>query len=388
MVKEHQVAAVVVTNLLRTLLALVFLVSSTCYGAVLPEDRFDTMYHSYNGGGMSIDGPSILIRKKITNSVSVSANHYVDSVSSASIDVLATASPYEEQRDEQSFGIDYLNEKTIYSFGYGQSQENDYDAKSYSMGLSHSFFGDLSVINLNYSQGDDVVKQTGNENFLEEVKRTNLAFTWSQIATKNWTVDFIAEATTEEGYLNNPYRVYRYLDNDSALGYSFATEVYPSTRTSNAFALRSRYFFPINAALYAEVRHFSDTWGIEAQNFKLGYSQSLFDNLLIDFHVRHYEQTKADFYQDMFARKDQFNFMARDKEMSTFDDLTIGLKVKYLHVFGEGSLINSASVNLTWDHIQFDYQDFRNVLDTENAGNEELYSFSANVVSAYISVFY
>lgn len=388
MLKEHQVVAVAVTKFNRFCTLVFAFISFSTLAAVLPEDRVDAMYHSYDGGGMSIDGPSILIRKKVSNAVSVSANYYVDSVSSASIDVLATASPYKEKRDEQSLGVDYLNEKTIFSLGYSQSQENDYDAKSYKLAVSQSFFGDLSTLSLSYAQGDDVVKQNGNELFEEDVKRSNYAVSWSQIATKNWTVDVNLEAITEQGYLNNPYRSYRYRDDSAALGYSYATEIYPETRTSNAVALRSRYFLPVNGALYGELRFFSDTWGISASNYKLGYSQALYDNWLIDFHVRHYAQTKADFYQDMFERKDQFNFMARDKEMSTFNDLTIGLKARYLHTFDRSSLIKSASVNIAWDHVRFDYDDFRNVLQTENPGEEGFYSYSANVVRAFVSLWY
>ena len=41
------------------LLALV----STVPAGVLPEDRADVMYHSYEGGGVTVDGPSYLIRK-------------------------------------------------------------------------------------------------------------------------------------------------------------------------------------------------------------------------------------------------------------------------------------------------------------------------------------
>ena len=80
------------------------LVSLSWYGhsAVLPEDRADAMYHSFEGGGVKIDGPSVLVRKSFLNKFSVSANYYVDNVSSASIDVLATASRYTEQRKEHS----------------------------------------------------------------------------------------------------------------------------------------------------------------------------------------------------------------------------------------------------------------------------------------------
>jgi hypothetical protein len=56
--------------------------------AVLPDDRADVLYHRYEGGGVTIDGPSVLVRKKFAEKYSVSANYYVDMVSSASIDVM------------------------------------------------------------------------------------------------------------------------------------------------------------------------------------------------------------------------------------------------------------------------------------------------------------
>ena len=59
---------------------------------VLPEDRADVLLHSYDGGGVTIQGPSVLVRKQFAQKFSVSANHYVDRVSSASIDVVTTAS--------------------------------------------------------------------------------------------------------------------------------------------------------------------------------------------------------------------------------------------------------------------------------------------------------
>ena len=31
--------------------------------AILPEDRSDVLYHSYEGGGLKVDGPSVLVRK-------------------------------------------------------------------------------------------------------------------------------------------------------------------------------------------------------------------------------------------------------------------------------------------------------------------------------------
>ena len=68
------------------------------FAAVLPEERADALYHYYTGGGVQVDGPSILVRKNIGKSVSLSADYYVDTVSSASIDVLSQASRLDEFR--------------------------------------------------------------------------------------------------------------------------------------------------------------------------------------------------------------------------------------------------------------------------------------------------
>ena len=69
-------------------------------GGVLPEDRVDVLLHSFDGGGVTIQGPSLLVRKQFAQKFSVSANYYIDKVQSASIDVITTASPYTEERKQ------------------------------------------------------------------------------------------------------------------------------------------------------------------------------------------------------------------------------------------------------------------------------------------------
>ena len=95
---------------------LLLVICSDLFAAVLPEERADLLYHRYDGGGVEVDGPSLLVRKNLGSSVSLGLNHYVDSVSSASIDVLVTASPYTEERTENSVSIDYLKDKSTMSF--------------------------------------------------------------------------------------------------------------------------------------------------------------------------------------------------------------------------------------------------------------------------------
>ena len=71
MVQRVEVAAAVaVTNIFKTSgILLLSLCGLSLQAAVLPEDRADVMFHSYDGGGVTIDGPSVLVRKDIAGTV-------------------------------------------------------------------------------------------------------------------------------------------------------------------------------------------------------------------------------------------------------------------------------------------------------------------------------
>jgi hypothetical protein len=94
---------------------LALLLALPAKGAILPEDRLDVMYHGYDGGGLKVDGPALLVRKAYKDKVSVWGSYLVDMISSASIDVVATASEYTEERTEFGAGADYLHGKTMMS---------------------------------------------------------------------------------------------------------------------------------------------------------------------------------------------------------------------------------------------------------------------------------
>ena len=117
------------TRRIIAVMLLALLAGPNAFASVLPEDRTDALYHHYTGGGVDITGPSVLIRKKVGKSVSFVTNYYVDMISSASIDVITTASPYDEERTQWSLGMDYLRGNTTMSVGYTSSDESDYDAE-------------------------------------------------------------------------------------------------------------------------------------------------------------------------------------------------------------------------------------------------------------------
>lgn len=394
-VMAHREVVVAVIN--RLLVLSFILVTSIAQAAVLPDERIDILYHGYDGGGAQIDGPSILVRKSIGSSVSVAANYYVDMVSSASIDVEATASPYSEERKEQGLSAQYMIDRSTISVGYVSSKENDYDATTYSFGIDQSFFGDLTTLGFGVSLGEDVVGQNTDPTYKRDLQRRKYSINASQIITKNLLASLSFDSATDqclnladtESCLNNPYRSVRYLTGTG--GYAYQTEVYPHTRNSDAVGLRAIYFLPYRASLRAELRQFSDSWGIDAENAELRYLHPYGERFLFEVKYRMYKQTAADFYADLFPFRNAQNYLARDKELSPFSSTVLGLGVTYKMPVGTIPWFEKSTVNLYWDHFNIDYDDFRDarVSPTEfAAGSEPLYSLQADVIRFYLSFWF
>jgi Protein of unknown function (DUF3570) len=367
--------------------------------AVLPEDRADLLYHRYDGGGVVVDGPSVLVRKKFADKVSVVANYYLDMVSSASIDVLSTASPYTDERTQMSLGLDYLRGKTTYSIGYIDGDESDYLAKTAYLGISQDMFGDLTTISLGYRRGmNDVFRNI--KDATTGAKQRDPAFrqemdtrAWSASLTQVLTRDLIGvlsyELVTDEGYLNNPYRQIRYADPTAPRGFSYAPELYPRTKTSNSASARLKYSLPWwRASVDGTYRYYTDTWGVAAQTVQLGYTQPAFGNWIFDARYRYYTQDAADFYRDLFPRRNTLNFQGRDKELSTYVGHTVGVGATWEFRVRRLPWLEKGTVNLRYDYMMVSYDDFRDVTAGGRAGVEPLYELDASVIQFFVSAWF
>jgi hypothetical protein len=360
----------------------------SCRAAVLPEDRVDLKVSQYTGGGVDIDVPMVLVRKKIGDKVSVSGRYVVDNVSGASIDVQVAASSYTEKRKEYMAGVDYLHEKTIMSLGYIKSTENDHDGDTVTAGVSQEFFGNMTTVSFGVGRTSDEITKTGDSDFSESMTSQSISIGVSQVITKNALLSLDFQEITDEGYLQNPYRFVRVRGfSGSTLVNDLRPELYPEVRTSDAYALRGKYYLPYRAAIHAYYRTFRDTWDIGADTYELGYTHPwkewVFDGL-----VRYHRQSAADFYYDSLLVDHQYTFQARDKELSDMESLSLGVKASYELPYHWWSAIDRTIVSFHFDHIRYDYNNFRDLRATNdsNWGNEPLYGFSANVMRLYLSL--
>jgi len=398
------VDAVVIKSRLRGLLSaalpLAAGLSLPLMAAILPEERLDALYHSYEGDEVRISGPSVQVRGNVGEHWSMNYHYYVDNITSASVDVRTYGSPYMEQRVENSVSVDYLSDKSTVSASFTNSEENDYSSNTSFFGVSHDMFGQLTTVGLGFSLGQDEVRRgkspvkVGDYNrntdsdVMGEVTRHSYSVDISQIVTKNTIIGLGYEAITDTGYLHNPYR--NVIVNGSLIG-----EDYPGVHTSSAVALRSMYFLPYRAKLYGELRVYSDSWGVKGRMYQLGYTHPFGKNLIFDINYRTYGQSKASFYQDSFNEK--LVYVARDKELSTFTSDAISATLNYTVLSNPWWIFDKGSANVSFTRLLLNYEDFLDRTPVGSSTSPQLatycatcqpLSLDASIIQFYMTLWY
>jgi hypothetical protein len=129
---------------------------------------------------------------------------------------------------------------------------------------------------------------------------------------------------------------------------------------------------------------------VESDTFEIGYTHPHEPGWIFEGKLRSYSQSKADFYSDLFPRSQFQNFLARDKELSTFTSQTLRLGASYDIVRGGWRFVERGTVSVIYDHILFDYEDFRDLSGTPSGvpGSEPLYGFEANVFQVFVSFWF
>jgi hypothetical protein len=386
------------TALLRLAGGALLVLAASARAGVLPDERADVMWKIYEGGGLKVQGPSMLVRTNFADKLSVTGSYLVDQVSGASIDMIVIgASPLHEVRKQKALGVDYLDGKTTYSAGVQSSIENDYDSSTVSLRIAQDMFGDLTTVTLGASRGWDIVTKVADAAHHKDAafgRRRLDRRTWSlgvsQILTRSLIAGFDYEAITEQGYLQNPYRKIRYLAAPGSTLFLLADEIFPGTRTSNAVALRLKYYLPWRASLTGKYRYFFDTWDIRAHTAEIGYTQPLFkDALITDVSYRYYRQNSASFYADLFQVANQQNYMARDRELAAQSNNSVGVAFSYDFLKKKRWFVTKASASLHYDYIMYRYADFRDASQVRlPAGTEPEYRYNASVVQAFVSIWF
>jgi hypothetical protein len=367
---------VAASDLLRRLLkALTALLGGTlamngARAAPLPPDHAEAMYHRYQGGGLTSDGPAFLIRKSLADKVSLTGQVYVDAVSNASVDVVTTASPYKERRTELGLSLDYAVRDSNLTLGFTHSSEPDYKANALSVDVAQETFGGMTTVNLGFTRGADDVGQK-NIGFFDQAKHWQYRLGATQILTREWLASANLEAISDSGYLGNPYRAARVFG-------AAVPESLPRTRSSRALNLRVIGDLGHRDAVRASYRYFWDNWDVKAHTLESGYSRYVGESFLLDGFVRYYKQDKALFYSD--NAQSQTTYVTRNRQLGTYDGNTLGGKVTFTWKKVPGQYEIKFNGALEALHYRYsDYTDLRTGAP---------YTLNATVLQLYVTANY
>jgi Protein of unknown function (DUF3570) len=363
------------TTLLRLLPALAALLGGVfathgVEAAPLPADRAEVLYQRYSGGGVTSDGPALLVRKSIADKVSLTGQFYVDAVSNASVDVVTTASPYKERRNEFGLGLDYAVRDANITLGLTSSKEPDYRADGFSVDVAQETFGGMTTVNLGFTRGADKVgrKTIG---FFDQAKHWQYRVGVTQILTSKWLASANLEAIADSGYLGNPYRAARVFG-------AAVPENVPRTRSSRALNLRAIGDLGSRDAMRVSYRYFWDNWDVKAHTVEGGYSRYVGESFLLDGFVRYYKQDKASFYSDNAQTLN--TFVTRNRQLGAYNGTTLGGKLTYTwkKVPGQYEIKFNGGLEL----LRYQYRDYTD-LRTGSA-----YSLNASVLQLYVTANY
>jgi hypothetical protein len=328
-------------------------------------------------------------------------------VSGASIDVKLYASPYIEQRTQDSVSAQYLYGKSTYSISFSHSYEPDYRSNNAVFSISQDMFGDLTTVSMSFRRTwNDVYKMECVQSTTntcaykihdpvfgkKDMDENSYGVGLTQILTRSLILAVNYELITDQGWLANPYRDYVYLDPTSPKGFSTGAEVDPNTRTSNAIGADLKYYLPFRAALDLQARYFQDTWGIHAETAQLGYTQP-WRHWIFDATFRYYTQTEASFYSNAFAYANEFNFVSRNRELSDYDSWSAGVGASYQFTIPKVTFIQRSTFNLRYTHLVVNYKNFQDltqvgVVPGVTIANAPLYKLDVNMYQAFVSVYF
>jgi len=339
--------------------------------ADLPENKAETLFHSYSGGGVTALGPALLVRKSIMDKVSVAGTYYMDAVSNASIDVVTTASKYHEVRNEFGLSADYVYRDSQITLSATSSHEPDYTANTGSLDISQEVFGGMTTVALGFSRGADKVLKHNSPEFSDTAGHWQYRLGVTQILTPRWLMSVNGEALSDDGFLGSPYRFARVFG-------AAVPERNPRTRSARAVKFRLVGDLGSRDSMHAEYRYYRDTWAIKSHTAELGYSRYFGQAWLADAYARYYSQTKAVFYSDNAPTETVY--VSRNRQLSTYTDASLGAKLSYTlkKVPGQYDL----KLNGAYEFTHFSFKDFTDI----RTGS--LYGYNANIVQVFLTATY
>jgi hypothetical protein len=277
-------------------------------------------------------------------SVTLGAHVLVDSISSASVDVISAATPaFNENRYEGGGRAALRRGSNELNLGYVRSVENDWASHALSASLGRDFAGKNTRVELAFAYVRNAVGRAADANFHRRLDSYQGACSVMQLIDAKSFVTLGYTLQRNDGYQSSPYRYVVTSDRQFA-----QAETHPGTRLRHALAVTGQRHVLEASSIELDYRLYTDDWGILSHTAGVGLMSAFGERTDLRLRARVYRQGSADFWQRDYAQP--MRFMSADRELSTFWDALFGLKL--------GVHFGILSIDAKVDVIYYSFQTF------------------------------
>lgn len=163
---------------------------------------------------------------------------------------------------------------------------------------------------------------------------------------------------------------------------------HPQTRSGVTAAARTSYDLPWRAALSVSYHYSEGRWGGTEHTGELAYNQQIRDWTL-DASYRYYRRDRSRLAPDPLPWRDAGDFLARDKQASSFSTQEAGVGVSYAFFERKRGLFKRSAMRVAADLMRFRYDNRHELHNSAaTADIEDRYEFDAMVLQVLFSVYY
>ena len=314
--------------------------------------------------GLVINSPSVGAGMELDARTKVTLDYTLDAVSAASfnysqskthrddpargqgscfqchhgVDAMSGATRlYREERHQVSVGMTRRLGEADTNVGYTRSQENDYLSETLSLGDSVNFFDRNTTLTVSGVHMADKSTPTWLKSFSRDVYTNGADIGLTQVFTRLTQGRLTLSYADAQGYLADPYAFIKVGTSDQPI-----PARHPEERQRVDAAVLLRQAMPLDGAVEADYRYYSDSWDVHAHTVEFAYSQQIGDWLL-EPSYRWYSQTQAYFFKNFYTQTEPL--ITRDLKLAAFQTQLLGLELR-------GKVAEGYALSLRYSHYQ------------------------------------
>ena len=266
-----------------------------------------------------VDGEVRLVRPIV-----VGVHALVDSVSSASVDVVSAATTrWDETRVETGIRATIDGPKeTAAALAFVRSDENDWTSNSAQVVLSREVAQRSARLELGYGLTLNQIGRADDQVFARELDAHTLEVGVRQLWSERTQLLASYTAQLASGYQASPYRLVTTADG----AFSFP-ESHPDRRVRHGLTVGAVRAIGDRAGWTTTYRIYRDDWDVQSHTLSSALSYEASERWDLRARGRIYYQGAADFYREEYEAPARY--MSADRELGRFGDGAAGVRVSW-----------------------------------------------------------